>query len=94
MAYLASYKPGFLKDIRKLPTETRVKLLAVVDLVRRDPFSVAARKLVGQSHLYRYRLGDYRLVYYVDTNLRKIIFLLIAHRKEVYRKLVRLKEGS
>lgn len=94
MAYLASYKPGFLKDIKKLPIETRAKLLAAVDLIRCDPFSVAAKKLVGRSNLYRYRLGDYRLVYYVDTITHKIIFLLFAHRKEVYRRLGHLKKES
>ena len=87
MSYLATYKPGFLKDAAKLPNDVKKRFLIAVEHIRQDPFAVSARKLVGHAQLYRYRLGDYRLVYYVDRELNKVIFLLIAHRKDIYRHL-------
>ncbi|HUD81721.1 MAG TPA: type II toxin-antitoxin system RelE/ParE family toxin [Patescibacteria group bacterium] len=33
---------------------------------------------------YRFRVGDYRVVF--DLNKNKIIILMIEHRREVYRK--------
>lgn len=87
MSYIATYKPGFLKDVVKLPNDVKKRLFIVVEHIRKDPFAVSARKLVGHAQLYRYRLGDYRIVYYVDQELRKVIFLLIAHRKDIYRRL-------
>ncbi|HHF42548.1 MAG TPA: type II toxin-antitoxin system RelE/ParE family toxin [Candidatus Aminicenantes bacterium] len=34
--------------------------------------------------LYRYRLGDYRIIYTIDLAERKLIILHIAHRKKIY----------
>lgn len=87
MSYTAVYKPGFFKDVLKLPKEIKERLSLAVEHIRKDPFAVPARKLFGQAHLYRYRLGDYRVVYYIDHPARRIIFLVVAHRKDVYRKL-------
>ena len=38
-------------------------------------------RLVGR---YRYRVGDYRVVYRIDDTSRVVTVLLIAHRREVY----------
>ena len=89
--YSIAFKPGFFKDLKKLPKEIRERLDKVIGMIQNDPFAVSAKKLVGHVQLYRYRLGDYRLVYYLDTEKNKILFLLIAHRKEVYRELEKMK---
>ncbi|XHX78935.1 MAG: type II toxin-antitoxin system RelE/ParE family toxin [Stenomitos frigidus ULC029] len=36
------------------------------------------------SGYYRYRLGDYRLVYLLDDETRRVLVMTIAHRKDVY----------
>lgn len=87
--YDAVYKPGFFKDVAKLPREVRARLEAAVEHIRRDPLSVASKRLIGHTNLHRYRLGDYRLVYYLDTKARRLLFLLIAHRKDIYRRMRR-----
>lgn len=33
---------------------------------------------------YRYRVGDYRVVYRIDEDAAEVIILLIKHRREVY----------
>lgn len=33
---------------------------------------------------YRYRLGNYRVMYRIDDDKRDVIVLLIKHRKEIY----------
>lgn len=33
---------------------------------------------------YRYRIGDYRVVYYVNDEERQVVVTAIAHRREVY----------
>ena len=38
-------------------------------------------KLAGQ---YRYRVGDYRIVYRIQDEEIEVIILLVAHRGEVY----------
>lgn len=89
--YTLVFKPGFFKDLKGLPKEICGRVQVVIENIRRDPFLLPAKKLLGHVHLYRYRMGDYRLVYYVNHSERKVIFLLMAHRRDVYRRLEKLK---
>lgn len=89
MAYQALFKPSFLKDIKKIPDKIRARFEIVIDRIIKDPFSVNAKKLVGHTSLFRYRLGDYRLVYYVQKHIERIVFLVVTHRKDVYKLLKR-----
>ncbi len=52
-----------------------------------DPFPRQAIKLSGTERLYRIRVGDYRIIYQVDTKAEQIIIHYIRHRREVYRAL-------
>jgi len=42
------------------------------------------------TRFLRIRIGDYRAIYMIDTEERKVIVLFIGHRKEVYDDLSRL----
>ncbi|HLO46823.1 MAG TPA: type II toxin-antitoxin system RelE/ParE family toxin [Kamptonema sp.] len=33
---------------------------------------------------YRYRVGDYRVVYYINDRQKQVVVTIIAHRREVY----------
>jgi mRNA interferase RelE/StbE len=33
---------------------------------------------------YRYRVGDYRVVYYIDDETMQVVIVIIRHRGEVY----------
>ncbi len=33
---------------------------------------------------YRYRVGDYRVIYEIDDELKQVIVILIKHRSKVY----------
>ncbi|MDP2600764.1 MAG: type II toxin-antitoxin system RelE/ParE family toxin [Deltaproteobacteria bacterium] len=90
-SYSVAFKPGFFKDLKKLPKDVRERLDKIIGMIQSDPFAVSSKKLVGHAQLYRHRLGDYRLVYYLDTEQRKVLFLLMAHRREVYRELEKMR---
>lgn len=57
------------------------------DRLRADPRHYPnIRALTGRlSGYYRYRVGDYRVVYRIDDPNRVVIVAIIAHRGEVYR---------
>ena len=45
------------------------------------------RALTGRwDGLYRLRAGDYRALYTIDRENRRIVVHLVAHRSEVYRR--------
>jgi mRNA interferase RelE/StbE len=33
---------------------------------------------------YRYRIGDYRVIYSIDDKLKQVLVVAIAHRRQVY----------
>jgi mRNA interferase RelE/StbE len=43
------------------------------------------KALKGQfTGYYRYRVGDYRVIYSVEDELVQVLVIIIAHRSEVY----------
>ena len=44
-----------------------------------------SRKLKGEEHAYRIRVGDYRIIYDVLQEVLVILVLRVGHRKDVYR---------
>jgi len=43
--------------------------------------------LKGEKRRYRYRVGDYRVIYSVDKENNKVIVTLIAPRPSAYRNI-------
>ena len=62
------------------------KLARCFEQLERDPRQHNnIRRLKGQlAGLYRYRVGDDRVVYAIDDDQRQVTVLLIAHRSEAY----------
>jgi mRNA-degrading endonuclease RelE of RelBE toxin-antitoxin system len=52
-----------------------------------DPFPSQSLKLAGGELFYRIRVGDYRIVYQVDTEEKQVVIQYIRHRRDVYRDL-------
>ena len=75
------------KALRKLPRSLAARLLGAAEGLSGDPFPSGAAPLKGFSDVYRVRLGDYRIVYSVDREARRILVAHIGHRKHVYRNL-------
>jgi len=42
-------------------------------------------KLSGPAGLWRIRVGDYRMVYFIDDAGQTVDIRIVAHRREVYR---------
>ena len=79
------------KDLGKLDRGCAIKILLKIDeyLKMRDPL-VRAKKLKGfEMDTYRFRVGDYRVIFRLDMRSGKLVVLVVlkvAHRREVYKK--------
>lgn len=73
------------KALKKIPRHDLRRVLAKLESLTIDPFPEGCKKLEGEAHAFRVRVGIYRIIYdVIGTDL--IIFVLkIAHRKEVCR---------
>lgn len=81
------FKPSVEKDFRSIPKPYATSLLKKIQALQSDPIPYNSVKLTGTDNLYRVRVGDYRVVYSVDHQLKQILIHYIRHRREVYRGL-------
>ena len=69
------------------PASLQKKLDRCFDILkvtpRKHPNIKALKGLL--SGYWRYRVGDYRVVYGIDDELNKVTVILIAHRSKIYR---------
>ena len=73
------------EDLEQLPSEIALKIHDRVESHLTQLPKQLGKALVGQyKGLYRYRYGDYRILYEIDTDNRLIIINRIGHRKEIY----------
>lgn len=79
--------PRAEKELRKFP---KLDQIAIAQKIRSLPLSSIAgeEKLAGFTHVYRVRVGNYRIVYKKTSEVLAIV--LIRHRKDVYRMLKEL----
>src|SRR2546430_203991 len=62
-----------------------VWFFGLFDALAADPRPAKVIKMEGEADLYRIRVGDYRIVYYVWDREEEVLVVKIAHRREVYR---------
>lgn len=82
-----SFKPSVERDFLSMPKSAVGRVLNRIDQLKDNPFPRHASKLLGAERLYRIRVGDYRVVYKVDTAEKLIVIQHVRHRREVYRGL-------
>ena len=81
----AVFSPLAEKQLNKLPKISQILIAKKVCQIRDQNVITSIETLVGYKSTYRIRIGDYRLVFRRHSD--KIYFVLIAHRKEVYKLL-------
>lgn len=87
VSYKVSLKPSVEKDFRKLSKTILLRILSAIDELAKEPFPPKVAKLEGTDKTYRIRIGDYRIVYEVETKRNSITILYVRHRRDVYRNL-------
>jgi mRNA interferase RelE/StbE len=81
--YNLLYSRSAAKDIKKLPAEIKLRLKVKLEALSESPIKLS-KKLVNHPAQYRYRIGDYRVLF--DIEEQNIIILKIRNRREVYRR--------
>lgn len=87
MIYSLIWHERALKDLKRIDKE---KAWQIVDRMKtyvvNNPESVGKPLKGIFKGMFRYRLGDYRIIYTIDNTEKKIEVLVIDHRKQVYKK--------
>jgi len=76
------YTKTAARDVQELDPVSKKKIKKKLELYSKKPFRYAKKLIKPSLGSYRWRIGNYRVVFDIDKN--KIIILRIGHRKEIY----------
>ena len=85
--YNIIFKPSVKKDLKRLDRKLVGRVIDKIVSLADEPFCPGAIKLSSSKSLYRVRVGEYRIIYRVDSVSRGIVVQYVRHRREVYRAL-------
>jgi mRNA interferase RelE/StbE len=84
MNYKIVFTKRAMRDISKLEPEIKEKLGDALRRYSKDPLNYARKMIDPSLGSYRFRIGDYRVIFDIEGN--EIIVLRVGHRKEIYRR--------
>jgi len=82
--YELIYSPSSSKQLEKLEHNIQNRIIIALERLRIRPESCDIKKLVGMQG-YRFRVGDYRIIFDMEKERLVILILQIGHRRNVYR---------
>ena len=85
MAYTVAIMPAALRQLAGLPKREQKRIKYKIDRLSAEPRPAGVKRLHGQREYLRLRSGDYRIIYTVEDSRRRVVIVVIGHRREVYR---------
>lgn len=84
MNYRLVYTERAAKDIQRLNLPIRERIRKALLRYENDPLRYAEGLRQSTLGSYRFRIGDYRVVF--DLEGEEIVVLMVGHRREIYRR--------
>lgn len=83
MSFKILYTKTAFKDIEKLDSVVKKRIKKQIEKNLNAPLSNARKLTDSRMGSYRWRVGNYRIVF--DIHARTIVILRVRHRKESYK---------
>lgn len=84
MTYKLLYTQTAVKDIRRLDNVVQKRIKKKLEEFAENPISLSKRLVNSAIGTYRFRVGNYRIVFDIDG--RNIVVLRVGHRREIYKR--------
>lgn len=82
--YEISVKKSALKELEGIPKKELQKILKKIKALSSNPRPQGSQKLSHRKQ-YRFRQGDYRIIYSIQDDDLTVYIIKVGHRKEIYR---------
>ena len=84
MNYQIEFKPRAVKDLKDLPKSHYRRVLAKIEALQQN-LAGDVKKLTNFTPEYRLRVGDYRVLYEIEDQVRVVRVMRVRHRRDAYR---------
>lgn len=85
-SYEIHWKKPAISDLRRIDKQFISRIIRAIEALVTNPFTLQSKKLQDAEHIYRLRVGDYRVVYEVNSAAKTITIYHVRHRKDIYRR--------
>ena len=85
--WIIEWERKALKDAKKLDKTARKRIVNYLEervLVDGNPYKVGKPLKGNKSGLWRYRVGDYRILCQIEENRLVVLVVAVGHRKDIY----------
>jgi len=82
--YAIDIKPSARRELENLSDSLIARLLPKIESLTANPRPSGCRKLRGYKDLWRILVGNYRDVYIIDDDRKRLSVTRVAHRRDVY----------
>jgi len=87
VAYTVRWDTAALEDLEELGSAESVRIVRKVEShLAKDPLGLGEPLRENLKGFYRYRIGDYRVIYQVVKHELIITVVRVGHRKNVYEQ--------
>jgi len=84
-SFSIKWKSSAKKELKKIDRTEISKIFSEIEKLSQEPYPTNHKKLLGTEHIYRIRVGNYRIIYSVINDELVIEVIRVRHRKEVYK---------
>lgn len=82
--YSLEIKPSAAQELDALDHALFARIDRKIRALAEDPRPQGCKKLRGYKDQWRIRVGDWRVVYIIDDEAKRVSVTRVAHRREVY----------
>ena len=84
--YRLEIRPSVGKSLGRIrDARLRQRLDDALEKLAENPRRMGAEKMSGGENRYRFRVGDYRIIYEIHDAVLLVLILAVGDRKEIYR---------
>ena len=83
--YLITFARSARKELQTLDGKLVNRIFPKIENLSIEPRPAGCRKLAGNKHLWRLRVGDYRIVYSIDDDKNLVDIIAVHDRKDAYK---------
>ncbi|NPA87539.1 MAG: type II toxin-antitoxin system RelE/ParE family toxin [Epsilonproteobacteria bacterium] len=83
--YKVKINKQVLKDIKHIDKKYKKKIIETIEeKIAKEPYK--GKKLAGNlSPFYRWRVGDYRIIYSINDDIIEVEIIKVSHRQGAYK---------
>jgi mRNA interferase RelE/StbE len=88
LVWTIEFLPEAAKELRKLDRQVAARIIKTLEeriAPLDDPRAIGSGLVGDHGGLWRWRIGDYRVVARIEDERVTVLVVRVAHRREVYR---------